>query len=248
MKLIKRIASVLFLLWCFLVFFVIMVLVLPFIILSTAIFPGKKGHHLAFIFIRLWAFLFSYFCLFRFRTLNKKLIDTQKAHIYVSNHNSYLDSVAIVRAIPQDFKPLGKVEMAKAPVFGLIYKRLVVMIDRKSKESRLQCVEHLKEDIRKNLSILIFPEGTMNRTDAPLANFYDGAFRLAIETQTALVPMVIVNARNLLPRKNMLAVKPGVITCVFGQPVQVQGLSADDLPALKARVYHEMEQLILKHG
>lgn len=84
----------------------------------------------------------------------------------------------------------------------------------------------------------------MNRTDKPLADFYDGAFRLAIETQTPIAPVVILNTRNLFPRANPLAARPGVITCVFDEPVEVSGLIAEDLEILKAKVYKRMESLI----
>ena len=121
---------------------------------------------------------------------------------------------------------------------------MVVLIDRKSKESRDRSVEELKDDLGRGQSILIFPEGTMNRTDAALAEFYDGAFRLAIETQTAIAPMVILNAKKLLPRNNPLAVRPGLIKCVFAEPVEVKGMTAEDLEDLKAMVYKCMEDLI----
>jgi 1-acyl-sn-glycerol-3-phosphate acyltransferase len=102
----------------------------------------------------------------------------------------------------------------------------------------------LKIDLARGQSILIFPEGTMNKTEADLADFYDGAFRLAIETQTDIAPMVILNARNLLPRANPLSVKPGLITCIFDEPVSVAGLQAEDLEDLKAKVRKRMENLI----
>jgi len=126
----------------------------------------------------------------------------------------------------------------------MIYKRVVVLIDRKDKESRARSVEELKIDLARGQSILIFPEGTMNKTESDLADFYDGAFRLAIETQTDIAPMVILNARTLLPRANPLDIKPGSITCVFDEPVEVSGLIAEDLEDLKAKVRKRMEYLI----
>lgn len=126
----------------------------------------------------------------------------------------------------------------------MIYRRVVVLIDRKNKESRARSVEELKIELSRGQSILIFPEGTMNKTEADLADFYDGAFRLAIETQTDIAPMVILNARKLLPRANPLNVKPGLITCVFDEPVEVAGLEAEDLEALKAKVRKRMVDLM----
>ena len=137
--------------------------------------------------------------------------------------------------------------MTKIPVFGLIYKRIVVLIDRSSKESREKSVNALKADLAKGESILIFPEGTMNKAEQPLSEFYDGAFRIAIETQTTLMPFVMINNRELLPRVNPLKAHPGIIETIFITPVDVKGLTIDDLPALKQKVFNLMEAEILKH-
>ena len=131
------------------------------------------------------------------------------------------------------------------PVFGLIYKRIVVLIDRSSKESREISVAALKEDIANGQSVLIFAEGTMNQTDKPLADFYDGAFRIAIETQTPIVPFVMINNRKLLPRKDPLKARPGLITTILLPEVSVGGLTMEDVPALKKQVYDLMEEVIV---
>jgi 1-acyl-sn-glycerol-3-phosphate acyltransferase len=127
----------------------------------------------------------------------------------------------------------------------LLYKKVVVMLDRKNPESRAASVQALKVEIAAGQSIFIFPEGTMNTTDELLGNFYDGAFRIAIETQTPLVPMVLINAKALLPRKAPLQVKPGTITCLFLPPVQVTGLGLADVESLKATVKAQMAEAIL---
>lgn len=238
----RKIAAILYLSWGFLVFITAMILVFPFIVLLSVLLKGKKAQDSIFFFLKIWAAIFSVLCFFpvRSRGINK----ADKAYIYVCNHNSYLDAIAVVSAIKGSFKPLGKIEMVKIPIFGLIYKKVVVLIDRKSKESRARSVEELKADLAKGQSILIFPEGTMNRTDEALADFYDGAFRIAIETQTDIAPMVILNARKLLPRSNPLAIQPGLITCVFAEPLKVAGMVPEDLEQLKSRVRETMEKMI----
>jgi 1-acyl-sn-glycerol-3-phosphate acyltransferase len=222
-----------------------MIAVLPFIVIVT-LNKGRAGHNAGFLFLRIWGWLVSLFCLFPVRTINRNITDKKKAYIFVSNHNSYLDSVAVVIAVPQSFKPLGKVEMNKIPIFGMIYRRLVIMIERKSQESRKKCEADLRNELRGGQSILIFPEGTMNRGTNPLSEFYDGAFRIAIETQTPIAPMVISNARHLFPRNNPLHIEPGSIKCIFSEAIEVKGLTTADLPDLKFRVYKIMEEMILK--
>ena len=244
MNLFKRLASAVFLLWCLLIFVVVMIAILPFIVILTALIKGKAGHSAGFFFLRVWGWMVSIFGFFPIRSINRNIYEKDKAYIFVSNHNSYLDSVAVVVAVPQPFKPLGKVEMNRVPIFGMIYRRLVIMIDRKSQENRKKCEADLAKQLVQGQSILIFPEGTMNRSDEPLADFYDGAFRLAIETKTPIAPMVIKNARNLFPRNYPLNIRPGLITCAFFEPVEVKGLTMADLPMLKQRVYQLMEKSI----
>jgi len=248
MKGIKRALSVLFLVWCFGIFIAAMFLVMPFIFLVLALFKDKQGSDIIFFFLKIWVWIFCILCAFQVKTRNKLAIKPDKAYVYVCNHNSYLDAIAVVLAIPGSFKPLGKIEMVKVPVFGLIYRKVVVLIDRASKESRARSVEELKAGLAKGQSILVFPEGTMNQSNKALTDFYDGAFRLAIETGTPIVPMVIVNARNLFPRANPSAARPGRITCVFDEPIAVKDLVPDDLESLKSLVYKTMEASIEKHS
>ena len=245
MKFIRNIVASLYLVWGLVVFIAFMLLMFPFIILIQLLFKGKKVQALSFTCLRIWAKAVAILCLYRIKIKNREVVDTSKSYIYVCNHGSYLDAISVVLAAPQAFKPLGKIEMVKAPIFGILYKKLVVMLDRKSPESRAASVQALKVEIAAGQSIFIFPEGTMNTTDELLGNFYDGAFRIAIETQTPLVPMVLINAKALLPRKAPLQVKPGTITCLFLPPVQVTGFGLEDVERLKATVKAQMAEAIL---
>lgn len=246
---IKRIFSTLFVIWCAVIFCTTMIVLLPFILMPTWFLKGKKMQDTSFAFIKLWAWLFCVFCGFRLQVKGKELIDGGKSYIYVPNHNSYLDAVIIARAVPESFKPLGKIEMVKVPIFGLIYQKVVLLIDRKSTESRAKCMADLKIELAGGQSILIFPEGTMNRGDAPVEHFYDGAFRIAIETQTPIVPMAIIGARSLLPRNNPLSLAhPGQLLAIFGAPIEVTGLNVEtDLASLKEQTQKVLRELIIKN-
>ncbi|MFN0291376.1 lysophospholipid acyltransferase family protein [Pedobacter helvus] len=244
----RKIVSIAFLLYAAIIFITLMFVALPFVLLFSAILPINIGKRAILTVLRAWAWLFSIFSFFWITTKNKSKVDRSKSHIYVGNHGSYLDAVAVCISIPQYFSALGKVEITKVPVFGLIYKRIVVLIDRSSKESRAQSVAALKKDIANGQSILIFAEGTMNQTEKLLADFYDGAFRIAIETQTPIIPFVMLNNRKLLPRKDPLKARPGLITTVLLPEVSVVGLSLDDVPLLKKKVYEMMEEAIMENA
>lgn len=242
----RKVFSAVYLFWGLICFFGVMFCVLPFIIISSFI-PGKLGSVIPFTLLRVWAFTFSSLSLFCTLVYDRKKVKSNGTYIYVSNHNSYLDSPAVVLATPNTFKPLGKVEMTKIPFFGFIYQRVVVLIDRSSKESRTASVEKLKEVLKQGTSILIFPEGTMNTGDEPVKDFYDGAFRIAIETQTPIAPFVVINARTLLPRKNPLAIRPGIIRVYFSDVIDVKDYTLDDIELLKQKVKGIMSEMILKY-
>lgn len=240
----RRLVGAIYLLYSALIFFVLMVLVCPFIILATTVLKEKSGKSISFIFLKFWAWSFSLFTFMWFKSDAKSKIDTSKSYIYVGNHSSFLDAIAIVISIPQAFSPLGKIEMLKVPVFGWIYKRLVVVIDRSSRESRDHSVAELRKDLADGQSILIFPEGTMNKSNASLNPFFDGAFRLAIEAQTPILPFAIVNSKEHLPRINPLMLKPGLIKTRFGEVIEVNGLVANDLEMLKGKTYDAILKLL----
>ncbi len=248
MKLFGRLFSFLLMIWCFIVLAAMMLVMFPFVIAINLIFSGKRAQALSFVCLRIWAGVFLVLGLFRLVIKNKHYSDPKGSYIYVCNHGSYLDAIAIVLSAPQAFKPLGKKELVKIPIFGWMYRNLVVMVDRSSPESRAKSVEALIADLRSGQSLFIFPEGTMNRSDEPLGPFYDGAFRIAIETQTPIAPMVLINASKLLHRDHPTRIKPGTMTMVFMPPVPVAGMVMDDLPKLKQQVKQLMEEQILAYA
>ncbi len=237
----------LYLTYASIMFVVLMFIVLPFIVLPF--FLGEKlGGKIAYITLMIWSYAYCYSIGIRYRTINKHKVNRKQAYIYTCNHNSFMDSPAIVATIPGQFRPLGKVEMNKVPVFNLIYRNVVVMVDRSSSESRRASINAMKAKLRQQISVLIFPEGSMNRTNNTLTPFYDGAFRIAIETQTPIMPVVLLGTRHVMPRaKNFITMRPGIVTTVFADPVSTEGLTLEDTAALKAKVFGIMEDILLTY-
>ncbi len=165
-------------------------------------------------------------------------------YIFVANHISYMDVPMIVKTIRQPTRALGKAEIAKIPVFGFLYRYGAIMVDRSSAEARKKSVAQLKSVLRKGISVFIFPEGTFNETGAPLKEFYDGAFRISIETQTPLLPVVFPDTVKRLHYKSAFSFTPGRCRAIFLEPVSAEGLTIDDLPALKQKVHDMMEKAL----
>lgn len=236
----------LYLLYALLLFVVIMLLVLPFVVLAS--FLGRiRGGNLIFRICAFWGDLWMLLIGIRHSTIFEAPHDTTRHYIFVANHISYLDAPIIVGTIRQPLRVLGKIEMARIPIFGFIYRNAIVTVDRSSAVNRAKSVRILKSVLTKNISIFLFPEGTFNTTGKPLKEFYDGAFRMAIETQTPIKPVLFLDAYDRLNYQSLLSLNPGRSRSVFLDEIPVAGLTAADVPALKQKVFDVMENRLIRY-
>ena len=240
MGLIKKGLLFIFSIYALITFIMVMLLVFPFAMLAAT--AGKiKGGNWVYRCCRVWAQLWYYTIGVLHEEIYEHPHDTSRQYIFVANHISYMDIPPIVLAIHQPIRALGKYEMIKVPVFGWIYKAAVILVNRQNATKRAQSVRALKAAIKNNISIIIFPEGTFNETRQPLKTFFDGAFRIAIETQTPIKPLLLVDTLKRLHYRSLFEMTPGQNRVVYLEEVPVKGLTMEDLPALKDRVYKIME-------
>jgi 1-acyl-sn-glycerol-3-phosphate acyltransferase len=143
--------------------------------------------------------------------------------------------------VRQPFRPLGKIELKDIPVFGYIYKAVVVVVDRSNAEHRQRSIRQLRSVIKKGISILIFPEGTFNETGKPMKHCFDGAFRLAIETQTPIKPVIFPDTYSRMHHHRSFSLNPGICRAVFLPQVSVEGMTLQDVSRLKHEVTTLME-------
>lgn len=169
-------------------------------------------------------------------------------YIFVANHCSYIDAAIIVKTVRQPLRILGKADMNKIPVFGYIYRNAIVTVDRSSVENRARSVRVLKSVIAKKISVFIFPEGSFNESSAPLKDFYDGAFRIAIETQTPIKPVLFLDGFHRMHYSSIFSLKPGLSRAVFLEDVSTEGYSKANLEELKRKVYNLMENALIRHN
>lgn len=232
--------------YAMIVFVVLMLFVFLFSILAS--FFGKmKGGNLIYKAFKVWGY--SWFTLIgiRHKTIYEVPHDSSRQYIFVANHSTYMDIPPIVVAIKQPVRILAKYEMSKVPVFGFIYRCATILVDRRDAEKRANSVREMINFIHHHISIFIFPEGTFNETDAPLKEFYDGAFRIAIETQTPVKPMLFVDALERLHYRSIFSFTPGICRTVFLEEVPVENLQLEDIDMLKNKVHAVMEAGLLRY-
>jgi 1-acyl-sn-glycerol-3-phosphate acyltransferase len=227
-------------------FVTIMLLLFPFVIIAS--FFGKiRGGNMIYRLCMLWGDIWFFLVFIRHRNYYEQALDKDKQYIFVANHISYLDAPLLVKTIRRPIRALGRIELSNTPVFGFIYRRVVVIVDRSNAEHRAKSVRNLKSVIRKGVSIIVMPEGTFNMTGEPLKRFYDGAFRVAIETQTSIKPFLLLDAYDRMSYKNLFSLTPGKSRSVFLEEIPVEGLTLKDVSSLRQKVYAIMDAKLREH-
>jgi len=243
LKVIRKIAQGLYIFWVFLVFTVFMLLFLPGLTLPFLF--GNRFSWMGYSFLWIWSWIFSQLTFIRYEFHGRAYFRKDQSYIFVSNHTSFLDLPGLRMLIPGEFRPLAKKELLKIPVFGLIARGATVIVDRSSGESRKKSMDRLKKILAEGISILLFAEGTQNRSREILHPFKDGAFRLAIDTQKPLLPMVVIGAGKLMP-PGTINLRPGTIKIIVGPEIPVTGIT--ETIDLKNHTFDVMKKMMVQNS
>ncbi|MEO8710882.1 MAG: lysophospholipid acyltransferase family protein [Parafilimonas sp.] len=242
MKIILRLLQFIYWLYALLTFIILMLIVFV-MVLFFLLFGKIKAGNLVYKTCNIWGTIWCFLIGIKHKEIYEASHDKTKQYIFVANHSSYMDIPSIVMCMHQPVRVLGKYEMVRYPVFGFIYRVAVILVDRKDAAHRAQSIRALKAAIGRGISIFIFPEGTFNETGKPLKDFYEGAFRTAVETQTPIKPILFVDNDDRLNQKSIFSLKPGISRCVFLDEVKVDAYhTKHDIHLLKQHVYNIMEE------
>jgi 1-acyl-sn-glycerol-3-phosphate acyltransferase len=175
----------------------------------------------------------------------REYFEKGKTYIVVCNHNALIDVPVSSPGIPGGNKTIAKAEMAKIPLFGLIYKTGSILVDRKNEKSRRESFVKMKEVLDMGLHMCIYPEGTRNISAEPIKPFHDGAFRLAATNGNSIIPMIIFNSRKANPPDKGFFLMPVKLYMHFLPEVRVN--KDETVDQLKSRVFDLMKDYILRH-
>lgn len=243
----RKIFRFCFSIYGFSIFLLLMFLLLPLFIWSFLEKPIKGGN-LIYKISRFWADAFFFLTGIRHWNIYEEPHDKNEEYIFVSNHISYLDIPMMMKVVRgQNMRILGKAEMNKIPIFGYIYKRGAVTVDRTNPAARSKSAQHLIAFIHKKISVFICPEGTFNLTHKPLKSFYDGAFKIAIETQKPIRPILFLDTYDRLNCKSIFSLNPGKCRGVYLSQTSTEGLTGKDVSLLKDKIFKQMEEALIKY-
>lgn len=225
------------------VFALLFILLFP-LLLIPILFP-KKFRWVG-ILNRWWAKLLFTFTFLPYKVECRANLDPKRQYIFCPNHSSYLDIPAMgLNPINAIF--VGKSEMENIPLFGFMYRKLHITVDRSKLKSRVNTLLESMKALDDGKSLVIFPEGGIMTKNPPhMMPFKDGAFRAAIEKQIPIVPVTIPSNWIILPDSNHLRLHRGLIKMIFHEPIETKGYQLEQVSELKSRVFgvidHELKQ------
>ena len=232
--------------WVAFVFISLMLLAVPFFAFSS-FFSKKTAVKICIGYNRWWMNVWGFLTACKLRVANPEKIDHNRAYVFVFNHVSASDAISANACIPLPFTPMAKKEVLKIPILGWLFGRISIIVDRSNPESRKKGLEEMKDNARNGISILVFPEGTRNKSlSEPLGPFKAGAFITAIDAQLPIAPFVVVGGRDLLPNEKLPAQRCNM-TAYYADPIETKGLTLDDVEMLKNKTYAIMQQLLIEH-
>ena len=227
----------------FIVFVIIFMVAFP-LLMVPILFPSKFNW--IGIVNRWWARSLFFLIGVPVKVEYRKKLDDDQNYIFCPNHFSYLDIPTLgLNECNTIF--VGKNDMEGIPLFGYMYRKLHITVDRSKLKSRYTTLKRSMEAIDHGKSLVIFPEGgIMTERDPILSRFKDGAFRIAIDKQIPIVPVSIPYNWIILPADQfLLHWHPLKVT--FYEPIETRGMTIADLDALKEKVYQLIDEDLQRH-
>ncbi len=166
----------------------------------------------------------------RIRSERQVPLDPNTTFVFMANHQSHFDVLAVVAALPEfQLRWVAKKELTRVPIFGWALRHSDhIIIDRSDHARAMATLRAAVEKMRRGLCVIIFPEGTRGPGDGTLLPFKKGGFVLAMEGGVPIVPVAVRGSRNILGPHGW-QIHGGEIDVVVGAPIPVAGLERDEL-------------------
>lgn len=233
MKLLKYPFWLLYRFWFYLLVLLPIIVLFPLILFTIL---SEKTYPLFFKIARLWARVILIGMGFRYSVKGTENFEAGKSYMLVANHTSMTDIMLMLLAVKNHpFVFVGKKELVNIPIFGFIYKRVCILVDRENSKSRFAVFERAQNRIQQGLSICIFPEGGVPDESILLDEFKDGAFRIAIEQQLTIIPLTFYDNKKRFSY-TFFSGSPGKMRAKIHPPIETIGKTMDDKLHLKQQV------------
>lgn len=218
-----KITNCLYRLWFYILVAISTILLFPFLFIFTI----KETQYRTFYKVaRIWGGIVVYGMGFYPKVKRLSKLEKGKSYILVANHSSMIDIMMMYCVVQTPFIFVGKKELTKVPVFGFFYKRSSIVVDRNDLRSRNAVFAQAQRRINQGNSICLFPEGGVPKNyELLLDKFKDGPFRMAIDHQIPVVPIIFYDNKKAFPYKFGKA-HPGPLRVKIFPPISTEGMNA----------------------
>ncbi|TYO97510.1 1-acyl-sn-glycerol-3-phosphate acyltransferase [Geothermobacter ehrlichii] len=184
---------------------------------------------------RLWGRIGLALAGVRLRIKGLENIPADRPVIFMANHQSNFDILALLAGIPGQFRWLAKAELFRIPLFGLVMRQAgYIPVERGDRRESLESMKMVASRITAGASVIIFPEGTRTE-DGSLRPFKKGGFLVALQSGVEIVPVAISGSFTIMP-KGGKKIRGGRIEVTFFAPVPTAGKSVRQLRELMAQI------------
>ena len=233
MKGIEIVFWVLWRIWFYVLMAIPILIMLPFFFFFII---SERGYPYFFKMARIWSKFILFGMGFYYKVKREQKLVKNKSYMIVANHTAMTDIMLMLAVIKNPFVFVGKKELSKIPLFGFFYKRTCILVDRNSSRSKNEVFKRAQDRLNQGLSICIFPEGGVPDDESVLLDeFKDGAFRLAIEHQIPIVPIVFADNKERFSY-TFFSGSPGKMRVKILPFVETNGLKSENRKALRDQV------------
>ncbi len=147
--------------------------------------------------------------------------------VFIFNHQSQVDFFIAAKLLRKDILGVAKKEL-ETGLYGFMMKMAgVVFVDRADSEKAIESLKPIVDALQGGMSLAIFPEGTRSY-DYKLGRFKKGPFHIAMQAKVPIVPIVIRNAHDVMPR-GATFVRPSAVDIVVMPPISTQNWKAENI-------------------
>lgn len=234
MRGVKIIFWIVWRIWFYVLMAIPILIMLPFLVASIL---TESGYPYFFKMARIWAKFILFGMGFYYKIDKAQELEPHKSYMIVANHTSMVDIMLMLAVIKNPFVFVGKQELAKIPLFGFFYKRTCILVDRSCSKSRMKVFKSAQKRIDRGLSVCIFPEGGVPEDESILLDtFKDGAFRLAVDHQIAIVPITFGDNKKRFSY-TFFSGSPGVMRVKIHSHVETSGKSGENRKEIREEVH-----------
>lgn len=237
MKALLKILDLLYRLWFYIMIAVVTLILFPFLFLTTI---SEKTYPQFYVVARTWSIMILVGMGFFPKVKRTHKLDKNRSYIVIANHSSMIDIMMMFWVVQRPFVFIGKKELARMPLFGFFYKRSSILVDRTDRRSKMAVFKEAQRRFDQGSGVCVFPEGGVPKDYfQTLGHFKDGAFRMGIEHQLDILPVVLYDNKRKFPyRPEYGRGCPGRLRAKVFSPISTKGLDPHkDKAELRQKAY-----------